>query len=184
MRTKEIKAIIFDLGDVVIPYNKTKAAIIFAHLFWAKDRGLIRRYETGEVSFTHDFVDLIEKRSFPLFKEIKPEMRNLILSLKKAYKTAALSNTIKPHKDYMLEHYPLKEMFDYLFFSCEMGMRKPEPEIYTTALDKMNVKPENVIFIDDMKRNVDAAKENGINGILFCSPYALKKNLENLAIEV
>lgn len=54
-----------------------------------------------------------------------------------------------------------------IFVSYELGLLKPNPEIYKKVLQKLNVTPEEVVFIDDKPRNVDTAKSLGIHGIVF-----------------
>lgn len=56
---------------------------------------------------------------------------------------------------------------DKTFVSYELGLLKPDKAIYQSVLAKLNVKPEEVIFIDDKRENVEAAKSLGINGIVF-----------------
>jgi len=56
---------------------------------------------------------------------------------------------------------------DKIFVSYELGLLKPDKAIYQSVLAKLNVKPEEVIFIDDKRENVEAAKSLGINGIVF-----------------
>lgn len=56
---------------------------------------------------------------------------------------------------------------DKIFVSYELGLLKPNKAIYQSVLEKLNAKPEEVIFIDDKRENVEAAKSLGINGIVF-----------------
>ncbi|MFR3313439.1 MAG: HAD family hydrolase [Alphaproteobacteria bacterium] len=56
---------------------------------------------------------------------------------------------------------------DKIFVSYELGLLKPDKAIYQSVLEKLNAKPEEVIFIDDKRENVEAAKSLGINGIVF-----------------
>ena len=56
---------------------------------------------------------------------------------------------------------------DKIFVSYELGLLKPDKAIYQSVLAKLNAKPEEVIFIDDKRENVEAAKSLGINGIVF-----------------
>ncbi|MFH1249342.1 MAG: HAD family phosphatase [archaeon] len=206
----KVTTIIFDLGNVVIPYDINEAVRVFTHLFKLKQvkkeemkdklasekMDLMRRYEKGlssdefckelsqkwKVPFAYHFAKIAEKASYSFFKPITPEMKKLIIRVRSRYKTAALSNTVIPHRDYMLRNYHLGEMFDHLFFSCDLGKRKPEPQIYSKVLDTMNISADNAVFIDDYKKNVDAAREIGIDSILFTSPNELEKDLNQRQI--
>ena len=57
--------------------------------------------------------------------------------------------------------------FNNIFKSHEIGHRKPHKETFLYLLEKINAKPEECIFIDDIKANVDAAEDIGIKSILF-----------------
>lgn len=54
-----------------------------------------------------------------------------------------------------------------IFVSYELGLLKPDVNIYQTVLQKLNALPEEVIFVDDKLKNVEAAKSIGIHGIVF-----------------
>ena len=56
-------------------------------------------------------------------------------------------------------------MFDTVIESCEVGMRKPEPEIYTHTLEKLKMAASDVVFLDDIGSNVAAANKLGIQTI-------------------
>ena len=56
---------------------------------------------------------------------------------------------------------------DKIFVSYELGLLKPDKAIYQSVLARLNAMPEEVIFIDDKRENVEAAKSLGINGIVF-----------------
>ncbi|GAB3212451.1 HAD family hydrolase [Marinactinospora thermotolerans] len=58
---------------------------------------------------------------------------------------------------------PLLERFDALFFSCDLGMCKPDPEVYHRVLADLDADPAEVAFIDDREENVLAAKRIGID---------------------
>jgi putative hydrolase of the HAD superfamily len=72
------------------------------------------------------------------------------------------------------------ELFDVTVISGEIGMRKPEPEIYHHLLDKLGLPAEEVVFVDDLKGNIDAAVETGIVGIHHVTPQQSIEELEAL----
>lgn len=193
---KKIKTIIFDLGNVVIPYNIHQyARNIYKILRFKKlekeeaqeisaseKLNLMRMYEKGmpqeefynemnkfRIPFGKNLIKLLEKSTYLPYKPISLEMSTLLKQLKKDYSLAALSNITEPHKKYVLKNYLLRELFDYLFFSCDLGMRKPEDKIFEFVLERVNSKPYETVFIDDFKPNVEAASRKGINSILFSS---------------
>ncbi|HYO17422.1 MAG TPA: HAD-IA family hydrolase, partial [Dermatophilaceae bacterium] len=58
------------------------------------------------------------------------------------------------------------EMFDAVVISGEVGMRKPEPEIFELALDRIGLPAGECVFVDDMAHNVVAAERAGLAGIV------------------
>ena len=70
--------------------------------------------------------------------------------------------------------------FELRVLSYEVGSWKPEAKIYALALEKAGVKPEEAIFIDDQKKNVDAAEALGIHGIVFQNTEQLRTKLLEL----
>jgi len=61
---------------------------------------------------------------------------------------------------------------------------KPEPEIYEILIERFSLTPEKAVFIDDLEENIEAAKDVGLQGIVFKSPDQLKGDLKGLGIEL
>lgn len=72
------------------------------------------------------------------------------------------------------------ETFDAVVISGEVGMRKPEPEIFRRAVELTGLAPEECVFIDDIRHNVDAAIELGMTGILHHSPERTRTELAEI----
>ncbi len=90
-------------------------------------------------------------------------------------KTAVLSNTEAPAMQHFLNlRY---DMFDVLVFSCVEGVRKPERRIYEIAVERLGSPSDRVLFIDDDPKYTDAARQAGLNTILFKSIGRLKEEL-------
>jgi putative hydrolase of the HAD superfamily len=68
--------------------------------------------------------------------------------------------------------------FEPLLFSCEIGLKKPDPRIFQFLLEKLDLKPKECLFIDDDQQNVNTANNLGINGIHF---YSVEKFICDLA---
>lgn len=73
---------------------------------------------------------------------------------------------------------PLMSRFDTLFFSCDIGVCKPDPAIYTHVLDALGSAPEQVFFIDDREENVRAAEKLGISAHLYTGAAELSETLD------
>lgn len=130
-----------------------------------------------------DHFDL--KNNLSEFREIhlgsyvpKKEVKKFAKSLKGSYEIALLTN-FGDAFDECNERWQMEDIFgDNLFVSCKMKMRKPNDDIYLKILKDLGRKPEETVFIDDNKENIEAAKKLGINAILFTGLEKLKKDLE------
>ena len=57
------------------------------------------------------------------------------------------------------------EFFDKVYYSCELGMRKPDEEIFTYVIEVNNLKPQETLFIDDMENNIIGAQSVGLRTV-------------------
>lgn len=91
---------------------------------------------------------------------------NFLRSLRPAYKVGLISNAWSGLREWMINQ-EIDDAFDHLTISAEFGGGKPEPGIYLYALDQLNIRPEEAVFVDDMPANIAAANTLGMHGILF-----------------
>ena len=91
---------------------------------------------------------------------------DFLRSLRSTHKTGLISNAFSGLRQWMIEK-KIEDAFDDITFSAEVGVAKPDPLIYRQALEKLDVRPEEAIFVDDMPINVEAAKMLGMHGIIF-----------------
>lgn len=83
------------------------------------------------------------------------------------YRTAIVTNNAREFSDRWRSLIPVEELFELVIDSSVVGVRKPNPAIYRIALERMgNLAPERAVFLDDYDRNVDAARELGMHGIV------------------
>jgi putative hydrolase of the HAD superfamily len=109
----------------------------------------------------------------------KSDVISFVSSLKnKEYKIALLSNTEMPMVDYFRKR--SYGFFDLTVFSCVEGFIKPDKKIYEITLERLQVKPYESVFVDDKEENIKAAKNLGINTILFENTEQFKKELLSL----
>lgn len=107
---------------------------------------------------------------------IDVEMCKLVKELKQHIRVGLLSNSDGQFTN-LLRDCGIFELFDPCFLSSEIGVRKPDLKAYQLLLSELALFPEEVIFIDDKRKNVEAAKELGMDGILFESPVQLRNEL-------
>ena len=110
-----------------------------------------------------------------------PGMRDLLLTLKKNYKLGFISNTTI-FKSVVLDKWGIRDLFDVTSFSWEVGTKKPGKEIFDITLKKLGINPEEAVFIDDGKNNIEKAREYGLQGVVFESLEQLKNDLKKLGI--
>ncbi len=185
LNTKK-KNIIFDLGNVLldIDFQRTFDALnaILGEKYIHKiDHLFFDHFETGQ--FDNDFFleKLIEASEYPISTYQLTQAWNSMLigmpiqriemmeNLKKDYNIYLLSNTNDIHiqwvKNYMHVVHPQKsffELFDKIFYSHELNLRKPNPAIYQYVIDYLKLSLADTIFIDDNEANVLSAREVGI----------------------
>ncbi len=116
------------------------------------------------------------ERMFQFF-EHAPDMNGLVhRARKKGIKTALLSNSWG-------NSYPRHgwdDMFDEVVISGEVGMRKPDAEIYFHTLELLKVKPQDSVFVDDLEHNIKSASEIGMAGVLHVDYESTKIELESI----
>lgn len=195
-----IKAIIFDFaGPIMIWDNKEifKKHEIKNSFKADSISNVMDKYlhggNLGEYDDIFDFykktkpeINLTAEELNEIFKEanstlrVRPEMISYIKTLKEKYKIAILSNFTSGLKEFLKDVLNINHLFDIVVSSYNLRISKPNPEIYLHTLEKLNVKPEEAVFIDDMERNVLAAEVLGIKGIVFQDFNQFKKDLNKI----
>lgn len=106
----------------------------------------------------------------------KSRMWRLAGALRNAgVRTALLSNTEPPGVEYF--HQRGENPFDVLVFSCREGCCKPEPRIYEIALQRLGTAARRTLFVDDNPQYVDAARQCGLEALVFVDERALGEAL-------
>lgn len=186
----KIKNIILDLGGVLLNINYQLTIDAFKQLgikdfqslyTQANQTDLFNQFEKGEIS-RDNFIDGV-KNYLPestsnkdiinawnaMLLDFPKERLELLMELKSKYNTVLLSNTNTIHLDYFHNQLnkdygenSLSNYFTKLYFSCEMGMRKPDAEIFSTLCKLENFNPKETLFIDDSIQHIEGAKAIGI----------------------
>ena len=95
-------------------------------------------------------------------------------------RVALLSNAGFDFSD-PFRHSPMAAYFEAMFVSAELGLIKPDPEIYRVTARELGITLEQMVFIDNKKTNVDAAIALGVTGHVFTTVAELRAFLESLA---
>jgi HAD superfamily hydrolase (TIGR01509 family) len=89
--------------------------------------------------------------------------------LRPRYRTAILSNSFIGAREHEEARYGFTSMVDLAIYSHEEGVRKPDPRIFALASERLGIPPAEIIFLDDLPENVDAARARGFLAVLFTS---------------
>jgi putative hydrolase of the HAD superfamily len=149
---------------------------------------LLRRLETGAMSENEferrfadrlgldDASDLIDS----MFRGMLPEPRmvDAVRAARRAgVKTGLVSNSWSTgHYDRDL----LRELFDDVVISAEVGLHKPQPEIFQLACERLGIDPADAVFVDDLRENIAGAEAVGMVGVLHRTPEETIAKLEEL----
>jgi putative hydrolase of the HAD superfamily len=200
-----IKAGIFDVGGVLHDWSDKNVAKEFNSALGIDRKTLKKAYDEsipdlvlGKINET-EFWKIFRKSARNIKKKIPKDLLlrplinyykihddvlDIVKSLrKKDYRVIALSNSILSHANYERQM-GIYGQFDFAVLSHEVRMKKPEPEIYKYALERLGVKPEEAFFVDDTKENVEVAERLGIHGILFKNVSLLSEELEKLGVKL
>ena len=190
----KIKNIIFDLGGVILNLDYSKTVIEFQKLgllnfeklySQKKQSSVFDDFEKGRIN-ANDFISSINKfyglninkTAFTMawnamLLDIPKERVNYIRELKKDFKIFLLSNTneihIKKFESDLRKSNNLKDFqncFDKIYYSSNMGMRKPDMECFKKVINEHGLKPDETLFIDDSIQHVNGAKRVGIKAML------------------
>jgi putative hydrolase of the HAD superfamily len=203
MTQSPIDVILFDLGNVILPFNHDQIAKklvrftqkkefqdpqkIFSYLFDHRD-GVINDFDVGKIVPPEFFQSVKTTLDLSIsFDEFLPlwnnifledrEVSQIILSLKDRWRLGLLSNTDPLHFNYILSEFPIIQIFDKWILSYEVGFKKPAIEIFQKAIQWASVEPKRILFIDDIKKYVEVAISLGMYGIHFISSDQLREEL-------
>ncbi|MDR0610685.1 MAG: HAD family phosphatase [Planctomycetaceae bacterium] len=200
-----IRFIFFDLGNVLLRFSIKRLARQGAELTGCTedeilhavfDNEMERKFECGEISeheFYESFCNAIGKRPEPrqlanalndIF-EVVEEMQPFLAKLAAVkFPCGILSNTGLGHWNHCIEKYPF--LLQYFpknhVLSFRVGVMKPDRKIYETALETArqnipDIKPSEILFIDDLEPNVTGAKTFGFDSFQFVSEQQLAEEL-------
>jgi epoxide hydrolase-like predicted phosphatase len=196
-----IKAIVFDYGGVIKINDSDLIADVCEYLNINKEDWLKEYFKINHLANTQDVSSEDIFKMVTLKFDDGEEAQNHVLDLMKSdkgkyhlnnelidiikefrnkgYKTALLSNNSIELRN-KLEDIGIINIFDEVIISAEVGFQKPEPKIFQILFDKLRVKPNEVVFIDDTPRSLGGAGDIGYIPVLFKDNESLKLELSNI----
>ncbi|UCC19396.1 MAG: HAD family phosphatase [Promethearchaeota archaeon] len=199
----KIKAIIFDLGGVIIdldfsnfynkiitqsPLNKPQTPIML-EFFRQSDiyhQGIMTDDEFYQLACDLLQVCMVDQSEFfdafnSIISGVNPKIIPLLKKLRDSnqYKLIALSNVNSSHWDYIInKKWEFIDFFDIFILSHEIHLVKPNPKIFEYAIKKAGCKPQQIIYVDDGLNNIRTANRLGIKGIKYSNIDELIKELK------
>ena len=179
-----IDTIIFDFGDIFINLDKQATIDGLERLglsSWNEDLDQLNiSFEKGQISRDAFLLGIQKQIPNATIDEILMAWNAVLLDfplyrleflqlLSKKFRLFLLSNTDAIHIDHFEQregasfYGDFYQCFEKVYFSYEMGMRKPDAEIYTTLINRHELTPKRTLFVDDKKENTDAAKALGLH---------------------
>jgi glucose-1-phosphatase len=199
-----IKAVIFDLGRVIVPFDFMRGYVTMEALCGIPaaeipkriaPTGLVQRFESGGIE-PRDFVREFSKHlnldtSYESFCEIwssifLPETlipEAMLAGIAAQYPLVLLSNTNAIHFEMVRRNYPLLRHFHSCVLSYEVGAMKPLPLIYRRAIEKAGCLPEECFFTDDIPEYVAGARAQGIDAVQFESAEQIRQELQRRGVD-
>ena len=179
-----IDTIIFDFGDIFINLDKQATISELQQLGMTEWNAELDRlnllFETGDISYD-DFLAGFQKElpnasteeilkawnavlaDFPLYR------LEFLQMLSQKYRLFLLSNTDSIHiatfenKSGISFYSDFYQCFEKVYFSFEIGMRKPNPEVFQYLINKHELSPKRILFVDDKKETTDSAAALGFH---------------------
>lgn len=196
-----IECVVFDLGGVLVELggvrdfgamidepDDTRVWVRWLTSTWA------REYERGRCSTEEFAVGLVEEfeldcspaefierfRVWP--RGLLGGAHELVEGLAQSFPVACLSNTNELHWNHQRDAFRLGELFETRFLSHELGLIKPDREIYEHVIADLGLPAASILFFDDNQLNVDAARAAGMASERVQGPHAAREQLRRYRV--
>ena len=176
-----IQAVVFDLGGVLAEFSgvatmRELASISSDEELWARWLGCewVRRFERGQCS-PEDFAEgMVGEWRLPMtgaeflttfgdwVQQPYDGAEELVVEASERVCVAMLSNMNAVHWERAVSAWPIVKRFDHVFTSFQLGLIKPDPEVFHHVVESLDIDPQQVFFVDDNQINVDGALTAGL----------------------
>ena len=194
-----LRAVIFDYGEVLCTQDRAAHQRLialtgldrdaFERLYW-RDR---RDYDLGHLdgpgywakfardaglSFTPAQIDDLIETDVVMWTSVSEPMLAWAQSLQRAGLLAAILSNMGPDVlRTMLQEFTWLANFNQLTWSCDLGIAKPDPAIYAFTCDRLGVRPDEALFLDDKIENIRGAEAFGLHALQFSNVAQLRHDL-------
>ena len=163
---------------IILEYHRTNLADLLTGRITMGD--MQAAFGLAEQMSTDEFLAVWTEAMTHVMR-IDPAMLSLLNNLRGKYQLGALTNLTEHRYQFDLDQ-GLYEYFDFAVLSSQVGVRKPEPAFYELGLAHVDAKPSEVVFIDDLAQNTEAAAALGMQTILFTNYEDLTHELKKLGV--
>ena len=115
-------------------------------------------------------------------KKVNTGLVEIIKTLKPNYKIALISNYASHLRQKLIDQ-KIIDLFDEVIISGEVGIQKPQPEIFQLLCIRLGIETSELLFIDDTKKSLEGAVQIGYTPILYTSNEQLSQDLEQLLVQ-
>ena len=203
MQAKNIKNVVFDIGNVIVRWSpieitrltfgevndlQQRSNSIFQSDIWLDlNKGKISESEAKERY--QQSIALSESECDQLFYYVKQTQIllygsiDLLKRVKAAgYRVYALTDNVTDIVEHLKSTHSFWSEFDGTIVSADLGILKPQPEIYHALFNQYALEPKETVFIDDMPNNVKGAESTGMYAIQFINSSQCEKSLKTLGL--
>lgn len=207
MSVKPVKAMLFDLGNVIVRFDPAILSSGYSPLSrlnspdfheYLMESDNINRYMEGKLTSSRfymrtkklfkldisygDFYRIWNSMFYPY-----PEVESILRGIKEKYpeiKLVMVSNTNEAHYDFIEREYGILSVFDSIVLSHKIGLQKPHPGIFNKALSEAGTLPGYTFYTDDREDLIMAARTMGLRAFQFTGHRDLRSVLKKLDIHV
>lgn len=195
-----VRAVFFDLGGVIVRTEYQAPRQRLAEQFGMDYEDIEKivfgspsaaRASIGEITEEEHWraVMKVLKQPADAYEKIRDEffagdlvdrtILDFLRSIKPRYKVGVISNAWSGLRAY-IEREKFADAFDAMIISAEVGAAKPSAKIFQIALEQLQVKPKEAVFVDDFIENIEACEKLGMKGIRFKDPQSTMQQLEDI----
>jgi|SRR6185503_7683838 len=198
-----IRAVLFDLGGVIVrtEYQAPRQHLaeslgmdyddIDKIVFGGGTNGSAARATLGQISEDEHWLNVMKILKQPASENeriraeffagdiIDRTLLDFLRSIRPKYKTGLISNAWSGLRNYILRE-KFDDAFEYMVISSEVGAAKPDPKIFQIALEQLQVRANEAVFVDDFIENIEACEKVGMKGIHFRDVESAMKQLKAL----
>ena len=198
-----VRALFWDVGGVLLTnaWDHTERTAAMEHLgldqkeFHDRHEAVVESFETGKMTLDEYLDETVFYRSRSFAREAFTEFMFSLsqpipevlkyaraLASTKKYFMGTINNESRELNQYRIDKFEFRLMFRVFVSSCFVGLRKPDGGIYRLALETTQFNPQECVFIDDRRENLEAPAKMGMHTIQMQNVEQLEKDLEKIGV--